>query len=79
MRLSPRGWFGLVACCGLLAGCGEKPAVGPPPGQFDASLAGPNRRFKGKEAEYKQALGKDGRLMYKPGMKNPLASAPAKP
>ena len=77
MRFSPRGWFSLVACCALLAGCGEKPAAGPS-GQFDASLAGPNRRFKGKEDQYRQALGKDGRLMYKPGMKNPLPPAPPK-
>ena len=69
--LSPRRWVGLVACCGLVAGCGEKPAIGPPPGKFDASLAGPNRRFKGKEEEYKKAIGKDGRLLLKQGMKKP--------
>ena len=60
---------GVAMLISLVPGCGSDAAPeSPGPGRLGE--AGPNRRLKLKD-EYKQAIGKDGRLILKPGMKKP--------
>jgi hypothetical protein len=64
-----RAAIGLVVVMGLGSGCGQgEPDV--PASKVDFSKVGGNARLKFKE-EYKQIIGKDGRVEIKPGMKNP--------
>jgi hypothetical protein len=60
---------GVAMLISFVPGCGSDAAPElPGPGRLGE--AGPNRRLKLKD-EYKQAIGKDGRLILKPGMKKP--------
>jgi hypothetical protein len=56
----------LLICFLLIttAGCGSNSTT-PPAGVGDINTAGGNSRLKYKE-EYKQMLGKDGKLLWKP-------------
>jgi hypothetical protein len=59
--------IGLAASVILGAGCDSKT---PTPAKVTSSAdAGPNKRLKYKE-EYKQMLGKDGQLLWKPSESN---------
>jgi hypothetical protein len=63
-----RAAIGFVVLMGLGSGCGTEPEV--PASKADLSKVGGNQRipFKG---EYKQMIGKDGKVLMKPGMKSP--------
>jgi hypothetical protein len=63
-----RAAIGLVVLMGLGSGCGREPDV--PASNVDLSKVGGNARLQFKE-EYKQMIGKDGRVLMKPGMKSP--------
>ena len=55
--------IGMAALLPLASGCGSNT---PAPTEITSSAdAGPNRRLKFKE-EYKQMIGKDGQLLWKP-------------
>lgn len=75
MKLHSRSPILLAACSILASGCGPEPA---PPTVTGAAAAGPNRRYQMKE-EYKQVLGKDGQLLWKPGMPMPRPAAASIP
>jgi hypothetical protein len=53
---------------GLGSGCGSGSEA--PASKVDLSKVGGNSRLQFKE-EYKQMIGKDGKVLMKPGMKNP--------
>lgn len=55
---------------GLGSGCGQKPEE-VPASQVDLSKVGGNQRLKAPGDEYKKLIGKDGKVMMKPGMKTP--------
>lgn len=61
--------MGLVALMGVGVGpgCGQKPEE-VPAAQVDLSKVGGNGRLKAPGDEYKKMIGKDGRVMMKPGM-----------
>jgi hypothetical protein len=60
---------GLTLLCTIGPGCGsQSSSETTAPGQLGE--AGPNQRLRLKE-EYKQAIGKDGKMILKPGMKPP--------
>jgi hypothetical protein len=61
--------IGLVVLMGLGSGCGSGTEA-PPASKVDLSKVGGNSRLQYKE-EYKQMIGKDGKMLMKPGMKNP--------
>jgi hypothetical protein len=63
-----RAAIGLVVLLGLGSGCGRETDV--PASQVDLSKVGGNQRLQFKD-EYKKMIGKDGRFLMKPGMKNP--------
>jgi hypothetical protein len=70
----------LLGCVALLIvspGCdsGAPPEAGP---GGTLGEAGPNRRLKLRD-EYKQAIGKDGKMILKPGMKKPDFAAKPQP
>ena len=83
MKLTSGSWVLIALGCGIVAGCGERPAPPTPP-NATASMAGSNRRYQMKN-EYKQVIGKNGQLTWKQGMKIPDAAkaagsaAPGKP
>jgi hypothetical protein len=63
-----RAAIGLVVLMGLGSGCGSGSEAPAP--KADLSKVGGNSRLQFKE-EYKQMIGKDGKVLMKPGMKNP--------
>jgi hypothetical protein len=63
-----RAAIGLVVLMGLGSGCGREPDV--PASKVDLSKVGGNQRLPFKD-EYKQMIGKDGKFLMKPGLKNP--------
>jgi hypothetical protein len=63
-----RAAIGLVVLMGLGSGCGREPEV--PASKVELSKVGGNQRLQFKP-EYKDMIGKDGRFLMKPGMKNP--------
>jgi hypothetical protein len=63
-----RAAIGLVVLMGLGSGCGSGSEA--PASKVDLSKVGGNSRLQFKE-EYKQMIGKDGKVLMKPGMKNP--------
>ena len=74
---SIRSWVASLLGCGVLVGCGERP-VPPTPDNATSAMAGANRRYPLKE-EYKQVLGKNGQLNWKPGMRQPAPAAGSPP
>lgn len=62
--------FGLVVLMGLGSGCGQKPEE-VPASKVDISKVGGNQRLKPPGDDFKKLIGKDGRIMIKPGMKIP--------
>ncbi len=70
MKRCPLAAYGLIVLMGLGSGCGQKPEE-VPASKVDISKVGGNQRLKPPSDDFKKLIGKDGRVLMKPGMKIP--------